>query len=480
MKNAHNSLPIENNPVKKLFYPAIFLMNRLAFSKKISLLGLIYFIAFSMFIVSLYSQFNTKVTIAQQELQSVNLMKPMLKLIQSTQRYRGLSSGILGGELGFKAALLTESNQQEKAFISLKAQLPETIIVSPLWKTIVQEKQAIDTSGLTWTKEENFNRQVQFIQHLQQLVVHVSDVYHLTLDSDITSNYLIITATQDIPDMLEQLGQIRAYGTGILANKHLSEPQKIKMYILLETFSNAQNVLNLHLEKTFQYNQSIKATLTLAQREIKQSSENISAFVRSDILTQQFKTRPYVFFSLSTEAIDTSYKQIYQVILPTLNALLQSRIKQAKKDLMISVGGALLFALLAQYLFLGLYYAAIGNIHLLVKAANRFAQGDMQQRISLQTKDEIKKIGNSFNTMADSFNKLLSTNLVDNNRLHSIIDTALDAIIQIDQTGRVINWNFQAEMIFGWTKDEAIGQKIHELIIPARYQQQHLQSLNNS
>ncbi len=464
--------------MRKLFYPAIFVMNRLTFSKKIVLLGLIYFIAFSMLIVSLYKHFNTQVSIAQQELQVITLITPVLKLIQSTQRYRGLSAGVLGGELNFKSELLTESEQQEKAFTFLKAQLPEIVMTSPLWNTIVQEKQAIDKSGLTWTKEENFNRHVQFIQHLQQLIVYVSDVYRLTLDSDMASHYLITTATQDMPAVLEQLGQIRAYGTGILARQHLSESQQIKIYILLKTLNHALNTSVSNLEKTRQYNPSMQVTLTLAQHEIKQFSEKISTLVHSDILTQQFHTLPSAFFNVSTDAINTGYTQIYQALLPALNTLLQSRIQQAKKDLIIYVGGALFFALFAQYLFLGLYYAVITHIQLLAKAADRFAQGDMQQRISLQTNDEIKQIGNSFNKMAESFNQLLSAHLVDNHRLQFIIEAALDAIIQIDQTGNIITWNSQAEIIFGWTKDEAIGQKIHELIIPTKYRQQHLQSFN--
>jgi len=46
-----------------------------------------------------------------------------------------------------------------------------------------------------------------------------------------------------------------------------------------------------------------------------------------------------------------------------------------------------------------------------------------------------------------------------------IIDTALDAFVQIDQDGRVRNWNSQAEAIFGWPRDQALGQKLIELVV---------------
>ena len=47
-----------------------------------------------------------------------------------------------------------------------------------------------------------------------------------------------------------------------------------------------------------------------------------------------------------------------------------------------------------------------------------------------------------------------------------IIDTALDAFVQIDERGIIRDWNSQAEKIFGWSRDEAIGKKLGELIVP--------------
>jgi PAS domain S-box-containing protein len=54
-----------------------------------------------------------------------------------------------------------------------------------------------------------------------------------------------------------------------------------------------------------------------------------------------------------------------------------------------------------------------------------------------------------------------------------IIDTALDAFVQIDENGRIRNWNSQAEKIFGWSHSEALGQKLGELIIPEIHRARH-------
>ena len=47
----------------------------------------------------------------------------------------------------------------------------------------------------------------------------------------------------------------------------------------------------------------------------------------------------------------------------------------------------------------------------------------------------------------------------------AIIKTALDAFIQIDDTGTVLEWSFQAEALTGWTRQEALGADVVDLIV---------------
>jgi PAS domain S-box-containing protein len=60
--------------------------------------------------------------------------------------------------------------------------------------------------------------------------------------------------------------------------------------------------------------------------------------------------------------------------------------------------------------------------------------------------------------------------LLDSERMsRGIIDTALDAFVQMDDSGIIIDWNPQAQAVFGWSRDEAIGKALHKLIVPERH-----------
>jgi len=58
-------------------------------------------------------------------------------------------------------------------------------------------------------------------------------------------------------------------------------------------------------------------------------------------------------------------------------------------------------------------------------------------------------------------------------RLRLTIDTALDAVINADSRGVITGWNAQAELVFGRTRAEALGQALDETIIPAAYRDAH-------
>ncbi len=57
--------------------------------------------------------------------------------------------------------------------------------------------------------------------------------------------------------------------------------------------------------------------------------------------------------------------------------------------------------------------------------------------------------------------------------LRTILDNANDAYVCMDADGIVKAWNKQAERIFGWGDEEAIGRKLDKLVIPNELQQAH-------
>ena len=56
----------------------------------------------------------------------------------------------------------------------------------------------------------------------------------------------------------------------------------------------------------------------------------------------------------------------------------------------------------------------------------------------------------------------------------AILATAHEAFVAIDHDSVIRKWNEQAEVTFGWSAQEAIGQRMTEMIIPPRFVEAHL------
>jgi len=63
-------------------------------------------------------------------------------------------------------------------------------------------------------------------------------------------------------------------------------------------------------------------------------------------------------------------------------------------------------------------------------------------------------------------------------RFRSVAQTAIDAIITIDDQGNIVFWNDAAERIFGYSAKQAIGQPL-TFIIPQPFRKKHQQELQN-
>ncbi|OGH57548.1 MAG: hypothetical protein A3G34_16875 [Candidatus Lindowbacteria bacterium RIFCSPLOWO2_12_FULL_62_27] len=62
-------------------------------------------------------------------------------------------------------------------------------------------------------------------------------------------------------------------------------------------------------------------------------------------------------------------------------------------------------------------------------------------------------------------------------RTRLILEKSFNAFISIDATGVITEWNAQAESTFGWTRREAIGQKLADTLIPPGMRDAHLNGI---
>ena len=108
----------------------------------------------------------------------------------------------------------------------------------------------------------------------------------------------------------------------------------------------------------------------------------------------------------------------------------------------------------------------------MTSAVEGFARGQ-PAAIPTGAGGEIGLLAQAFARMAGEMHEKTAALLDSEATARGIVDTALDAFIQMDERGIVIDWNPQAQAIFGWSRAEAIGKELAGLIVPASHRPLH-------
>ena len=138
--------------------------------------------------------------------------------------------------------------------------------------------------------------------------------------------------------------------------------------------------------------------------------------------------------------------------------------------------------ILLPLLLLHIHQRFLRPLSSLDRGLDRIMSGDLAQEIPLAFDDELGRVGAHFNeTLAvlrqrEALEKRLSADRV-RARTRLILDAALDAVIAMDDRGCITEWNPQAQAVFGWRRDEVLGHRLSDMIIPEEYREQHLAGL---
>lgn len=127
------------------------------------------------------------------------------------------------------------------------------------------------------------------------------------------------------------------------------------------------------------------------------------------------------------------------------------------------------------------YIAAIKDIQAQKEAAAELQalHADLEARVEARTRelnDAITRLQSAMSEQEQAEQQVEAREA----ELHSVIENANDAYISVDHTGKVRDWNRQAELTFGWPAAEAIGQHLDQLIVPEELRGRYHQGLSRN
>jgi PAS domain S-box-containing protein len=142
------------------------------------------------------------------------------------------------------------------------------------------------------------------------------------------------------------------------------------------------------------------------------------------------------------------------------------------------------------YFFAGRLSANLDNLAML---ANKIIHENPGIKLQVKGSDEIARVTTSLNEISEylavTYREMhqsaenyrnLSTQLATGDAIKSaMLSTALDAIVTIDAKGKIHDFNAASEKLFGYTREETLGQDMAELIVPEKYREAHREGMRH-
>ncbi len=98
-------------------------------------------------------------------------------------------------------------------------------------------------------------------------------------------------------------------------------------------------------------------------------------------------------------------------------------------------------------------------------------------RLARQNADALTKLQAAHDSLEESANALAATMLHDlqesEQKMHLVVDGALDCIVMMNTDGNIIEFNPAAEHTFGYQRQQVIGKSLAEVIVPKQHRVAH-------
>lgn len=389
------------------------LMNRLKYSQKFTLIFLLFFIPIVMTLSLIIFNIQNDITIAKDEKIGLESILKLQTSVQNIQQHRGLSASFLGGNTSRSEEMNAKQSEVKRAlsefdkFLSTNDELAD---LEDRWGKIRDDWSSIEENAKQFGTEESFMKHTELIEGILSLTTSIADTTSLSLDSDVTRHHLGKIIVDNLIHSTEYMGQARAVGSNVLAEKEASPTQEMDLIFLSRIMTEHLEQVQQSMDIIFERNEDVRQMISTKYNDAMDASLSFSNLITQEILEKQgYSYQSSDYYDQATLAID----KIYSVI--SSNAELLDRLLDEEIDYLSLQRNVVVFAnlvamILAVILFIAFYQSVKESINRINLSTTKISEGDLRERIKLETKDETKEIEESINKMMDSIQQLIKSN----------------------------------------------------------------------
>jgi methyl-accepting chemotaxis protein len=155
------------------------------------------------------------IEVTHEELAGGRYLQPLGAILGEMLNHRGSVHALLSGDKARESLVAAAASHIDRlmgAMDPVDAELNAQFGISAQWRAIRDDWNALKTQTGTLTLQENLDRHDRVITKILDLNMKVWMDSTLSLDPEATAYYLIIAATDKVPDVMNHVGSMRMLG----------------------------------------------------------------------------------------------------------------------------------------------------------------------------------------------------------------------------------------------------------------------------
>lgn len=318
--------------------------------------------------------------------------KALLRMVQLQQQHRGLSSGVLGGHTEMeaqRAAKQVEADQAVEAFDALvKSDIRDAAFTADwrraadAWRTLANGVSARSISG-----QESFDKHTALVADNLKLLDLLLDYFGLSYDPTGHDYHLTMALLVHMPTLTEFLGQARARGMLLLAERRITLADRTALIGLISNVERQHEYMARELGKAMGLNPQMQTDLGHIAEGSLMLAQKAIYIARTQVVEAEIPSySPADYFALFTQAIDGQFALLDQAMV-SLEGALQARITTLRSGQETTIGFITLVILVAMWFGTVIVRAIKRDIAALQQSeeAQRHHAGELEATVEART-----------------------------------------------------------------------------------------------
>jgi methyl-accepting chemotaxis protein len=382
------------------------LLQHMKLAQKFLILGLVALVMVAIPTGLYFKRSLADIQVAKRELLGTGPLVTLNKVIQLSQTHRGMSASMLNGNEELAARRPALRDKLTTAISAMEGEFTSAGVSPALQKRWAELKQRWATleqsvANKAVSAAESTQLHTQIITGQLQIGEELLDEYGLSLEPNADTYALIRATMADMPWLAENLGIMRAMGSGFLTKAAAPPEGKATLRALSKRAVELQASMFRQVAIATQTNPDMKAKLETASQASQAAVDKTLALANDNILNATELTLPAVaYFDNFTQTIDGLFEfnsLAMQTLVTELHDRLQAEYRTEAVVALLQLIG-LIAALWLSWLFIRSITEPVNDA---LQLAHAVAKGDLRVKVQAHGDNELGQLMQALAIMRD-------------------------------------------------------------------------------